>query len=36
MIDHNIIAYIDNIFIYSQTKKEYEQLITEILVHFQK
>jgi hypothetical protein len=36
MIDLGIVTYIDDIVIYSQTKKKHERLINEILSHFQK
>jgi hypothetical protein len=36
MIDHGVVAYIDDILIYSQTKEEDDKLIKEVLGHFQK
>jgi hypothetical protein len=35
MIDLGILTYIDNIFIYSQTKEEHERLIKEVLSRLQ-
>jgi hypothetical protein len=35
MIDLGIIAYINDILIYSKTKEEYEKLIKEVLSHLQ-
>jgi hypothetical protein len=36
MINLDVITYINNIFIYSQIKKEYDMLINKILSHLQK
>jgi hypothetical protein len=36
MIDLGVVAYIDDILIYSQTKEEHERLIKEVLSHLQK
>jgi hypothetical protein len=36
MIDLGVVAYIDNILIYSSTKEEHEKLIKEVLSHIQK
>jgi hypothetical protein len=36
MIDLGIVAYINDILIYSQTKEEYEKLVKEVLSHLQK
>jgi hypothetical protein len=36
MIDLDIVAYIDDILMYSQTQEEYEKLVKEILSHLQK
>jgi hypothetical protein len=36
MIDHNVIAYIANIFIYSQIKEEHKKLGKEVLTYLQK
>jgi hypothetical protein len=35
MIDHGIVAYIDDILIYSQTKEEHESLVNEVYSHLQ-
>jgi hypothetical protein len=36
MIDLSVIAYIDDILIFTQTNKEYEKLIKRVLSHVQK
>jgi hypothetical protein len=36
MIDLGVVAYIDDILIYSQTNEEYENLFKEVLSHLQK
>jgi hypothetical protein len=36
MIDLGVVAYIDDILIYSQTKEEHERLIKEVLSRLQK
>jgi thymidylate synthase len=36
MIDLGVVANIDNIHIYSQTKEEYEKLVKEVLSHLKK
>jgi hypothetical protein len=35
MIDLGIVAYIDDILIYSQTKEEHEKLVKEVLIYHQ-
>jgi hypothetical protein len=35
IIDLGIVAYIDDIFIYSSTKEEHEKLVKEVLSHLQ-
>jgi hypothetical protein len=36
MIDLGVVAYIDDILIYSQTKEEHEKLVKEVLSRLQK